>query len=86
MDFKLSKKNENGKWWSWGSVKTNQYGNNQASFKVTEQFKKLVNDTPTDTWLNFALFKNTEKKVDAHNTAKANAYQPQNDLEQTIPF
>lgn len=86
MDFKLSKKNENGKWWSWGSVKTNQYGNNQASFKVTEQFKKLVNDTPTDTWLNFALFENTEKKVDAHNTAKANAYQPQNDLEQTIPF
>ena len=27
-----------------------------------------------------------KKEVDAHNTAKANAYQPQVDLEESIPF
>lgn len=37
------------------------------------------------TWVNF-YDKREEKKVDAHNAAKANAYQPEVDLGETIPF
>lgn len=61
MNYKVSKKKADGKWWTWGRIKTNQFGNLQLSFKVTDEFKALVNDGSE--WLNFSLFDDDEKKV-----------------------
>jgi len=84
MDFKLSKKNGGDKWWTWGSFRKNKWGNYQASFKVTPEFKKLIVDTPDGEYINFSAFE-YKKEIDSHNEAKGNGYAPQDD-DQSIPF
>ena len=88
MDFKLSKKNGGEKWWTWGNFRKNKWGNYQASFKVTPEFKKLINDVPDGEYINFSAFED-KKEVDSHNEAKGNAYQPQQsyaDMDSEVPF
>ena len=63
MEFKLSRKNEGQKWWTWGSFRKNQWGNYQASFKVTPEFKKLINSIEDGEYINFSAF--DEDKKDA---------------------
>jgi hypothetical protein len=74
MNFKISAKlASTGKFWQFGSIKTNQWGNLQLSMKNTQQLKDFVNNGGE--WLNFSLFE--EDKQTPHNQAKQNGYQPQ---------
>lgn len=86
MNFKVSAK-LNGKWWTFGSVKTNQYGNLSLSFKNTQQLKDFVNNGGD--WLNFSLFDDASEEQTPHNQAKQDGYQPSNaplDLDDSLPF
>lgn len=73
MNFKVSAKlASTSKWWQFGSIKKNQYGNLSLSFKNTQQLKDFVNNGGE--WLNFALFEEEQKQT-PHNQAKADGYQ-----------
>lgn len=78
MKYNLSKKNAEGKWWSWGTRSQNQWGNYQVSFKITPEFKKMISELPEGSWLNFSEFEQKEKQTE-HDKAKTNGYQPQGD-------
>lgn len=89
MDYKLSMKNAEGKWWSYGTFKKNQYDKLQASFKLSalEELVALAKSQGKE-WVNLAAFEN-EKKVDAHNQAKGNGYAPEQsyaDMDSEVPF
>lgn len=79
MEAKLSTKLPTGKWWTWGSIKKNQWGNLQASFKVTPELVALFQEKQ-GSWINFSVFE--EKQPD---TAKADGYAPQQ-LDDDLPF
>ena len=53
MNFKVSKKNGAGKWWSCGRIKKNEWGNLQLSFKKTPELAALFQG---DGYINFSLF------------------------------
>jgi len=59
MNYKVSAK-RNGKWWTFGSIKKNQFGNLQLSFKNTPELKEFVANGGE--WLNLSLFDTDEKK------------------------
>lgn len=68
--YKLStKRPDTGKWWSYGSIKTNQYGRLQAGFKVTPELKALISANDGK-WINFSLFEE-EKKGEVTQEAQA---------------
>jgi len=87
MDYKLSTKNKNDKWWQFGGIKTNQWGNNQASFKVSA-LKELIElaESKNTEWVNLSLFDNIAKPA----TAKPETNNQPNDstpnLDDEIPF
>ncbi len=88
MNFKVSAKLGQGKWWTFGTIKKNQWGNLQLSMKNTQQLKDFVNNGGE--WLNFSLFEEDgQKEQTPHNQEKADAYQPQaalDDDSDLIPF
>jgi len=63
MKKKLSTK-LNGKWWTFGSLATNQWGKEQVSMRVTKELKNLVNEKQEGDWLNFSLFDDDGVKKD----------------------
>lgn len=54
--YNVCKKKENGKWWSFGIVKENPWGNPELSMKVTKELKELVASLEEGKYLNFAMF------------------------------
>ena len=91
MKYKLSRKNENGKWWTYGQFETNQWGNLQASFKI-ENLEKAIeiakNDPKCKGWINFSAFED-----DSNRSGKPNSSKPQagtspyaDELNDSIPF
>lgn len=61
MNYKLSrKKPDTGKWWTYGSLKNNQWGNLQASFKKSA-LQELIDTTEGD-WINLSAFEDTGEK------------------------
>ncbi len=84
----LSTKNPEGKWWTYGRISTNQFGNEQVSFKL-DNLKLLVEqaEAMNKEWVNLSIFEKKEKQ-NAHYEAKANGYQPQevNIPDDDIPF
>lgn len=58
--YKLSKK-VNDKWHIFGNVKENKYGHLQASFKITPEFKRLIEESGE--WLNLSVFEDTPKET-----------------------
>lgn len=60
MNYLIKTKTADG-WRTLGSVKVNQWGKLQASFKNSELLKKLVNEGGE--WLNFALFEEKPKEA-----------------------
>lgn len=79
MNYKVSKKRGE-KFWQYGSIKKNQWGNLQLSMKVTKELKELVNSG--EEWLNFSLFSDDGGKNKANSvTSKAPV-----DDEDSIPF
>ena len=91
MDKKLSMKKTDGKWWTYGSLKTNQWGNEQVSFKLST-LEELVAELKAQNkeWGNLSLFDNDKPKQNEgyqkHNEDKSNGYQPQEDLDDNVPF
>lgn len=88
INKKLSKKNNQGKWWTYGNIKVNQWGNEQASFKL-DSLKELVADAEKEgkQWVNLSVFddsKKQEKKPSQHNIDKGNGYQKE--LDDNVPF
>lgn len=59
MNYNLSRKNEAGKYWTYGRIKKNQWGNSQASFKVSD-LKELIRlaEKEGKEWVNLSLFEN----------------------------
>ena len=84
MKYKLSKKNDQGKWWSYGYFAENQWGNYQASFKVTQELKKVFAEAEEGSYINFSAFED-KGKPSKHQQDKANGYQP-DDLDDQVPF
>jgi hypothetical protein len=83
MDYKLSTKNKNGKWWTYGIIKTSPKGHNQASFKVSA-LKELIELAGDKEWVNLSLFDNVPKPISSHSEAEGNAFAP--DLSDEIIF
>lgn len=61
-NFKVSRKNAEGKFWQYGNLKKNKFGNYSLGMRATADFKKLVADTTEGEWINFNLFKDEGKK------------------------
>lgn len=80
MDYKISAKRGE-KWWKFGSIKKNQWGNLQLSMKNTKELKELVNNGGE--WLNFSLFENNGDK-EPSKPSKQQAVNNEDDDE--IPF
>jgi len=91
MNYNLKRKNSAGTSWTYGSFKKNQYGNFQASFKVSA-LKELIElaEKEGKEWVNLSAYENkgTGGKVDSHSQAKANGFTPEPsfDLSDEIPF
>ena len=92
MKYKLSRKNENGKWWTYGQFETNQWGNLQASFK-RENLEKAIeiakNDPKCKGWINFSAFEDDGKKPNnnqASYSSGGNNSSPVEGLDDSIPF
>lgn len=65
MNYKVSKKNGQGKWWSYGSIKKNQYDNLSLGFKVTPELKAIFSEAQEGGWVNFALFEDKPKESES---------------------
>lgn len=75
----------NGKWWTFGSLKTNQYGNLQLSFKNTPELKKLILEGGE--WINFSLFDDEgERKLKPETQAKLDDLKSTAFNDEEIPF
>ena len=85
--YKVSKKNAQGKWWSWGNVSKNQYGNHSLGFKVTPELKAIFNGTADGEWVNFSLFKDDGEYAEKpSNAASANNAPVEDISDDEIPF
>jgi len=58
--YKVSAKKD-GKWWSFGNLKKNQYGNWSIGLKVNEDLKNLIRSKNDGEWLNLSLFEDKPK-------------------------
>ncbi len=79
-EHKLSaKRPDTGKWWTYGSIKVNQYGNLQAGLRVTPELKALI-DANDGKWINFSLFPVGQKADEAKPEQKASTPAPASEL------
>lgn len=84
MNYNVKRKGLDGKFQTYGNVKTNQWGNLSLGMRATEQLKKLVAETPDGGWINFSLF-DAEQKPGGD--ARRQPAAPANDvLDDEIPF
>jgi len=85
MNYKLSRKNKDGKWWTYGGIKKNQWDNLQASFKLSS-LKELVElaEGEGKEWVNLSMFEDEAKGEAPRATPSDNYHTP--DLQDEIPF
>lgn len=62
-DYKISAKRNN-KWWNYGKIYKNKFGNMELSIRVTPELKELVNSKE---WLNFSLFEDNNISKTSNN-------------------
>lgn len=87
MDYNLSRKNKEGKWWTYGRVRYNKWGNLRASFKVSS-LKELVAlaESEQAEWVDLSMFENKQDNAQQqHSFDKGNAF-VKDDLDDEIPF
>ena len=77
--YNLSAKRENGKWWSYGRLEINKYGNWSIGMKVTDELIDMLN-SKRGGYFNLSVFE--DKPRTHHDVAKQDGYQP----DQGIPF
>lgn len=90
MKFKLSRKNAQKKWWSYGRFEKNQWGNYQASFKVDSLLEaiELAKQEPNyKGYINFSGFEDDGSyvKKDSNTPPQGSAVTHQ-ELDDEIPF
>lgn len=73
----------NGKFWSFGNLKVNQYGNWQIGMKASEDLQKLI-DGANGGWINFSIFEKEDKPAPAQATHAAPV--ASHAVEDEIPF
>lgn len=60
MQFKVSaKRADTGKFWGFGKIEKNNFGNLRLSFKKTPEFMEFINGATE--WVNFSLFEDKPK-------------------------
>ena len=59
--YKVSAKRTTGKWWTFGSLKKNQFGNWSIGLRVTPELKDLI-EANDGKYINFALFEDEGKR------------------------
>jgi hypothetical protein len=65
MNYKLSKKNADNKWWTYGSFKkSDKYGTYSANFKVSS-LRDLIELAGTEEWITLSAFEDTPKEDQA---------------------
>lgn len=63
MEYEIrAKRKDNEKWWGFGRIKKNQYGNYQIGMKKTKELMGYINAIDDGGYINFSLF---EPKGDA---------------------
>lgn len=62
MKYRLSRKNSEGKWWTYGDFALNKFGNYSASFKVSalQELIELAKAEGKD-WVNLSAFEDKPK-------------------------
>lgn len=88
-NYKISaKRADNGKWWSYGNIKENQWGNLSLGIRITPEFLALLEGKEEGQWINFSLFDDDKNKDNPHNQQKADECEPQGntDMNDDIPF
>ena len=60
--YKISKKGKDGKWYTFGNFKKNQWGNYSLGIKVDKVFKHIVETSREDSWINFSAFEDKPKQ------------------------
>jgi hypothetical protein len=87
MNYKLSRKNKDNKWWTYGNFKkSEQYGTYSAGFKISDLEAAILEEkNKGNEWINFSAFEDTPKedKQKAFDQAKEELVDP---LEDDIPF
>ncbi len=82
--FKLSAKRSD-KWWTFGTMKKNQYDNWSIGLRKTPELVELISAKNDGEWINFSAFEDKEKPTTtSHQQAKSNGYQK--DLDDEIPW
>lgn len=63
MNYKLTTKNKDGKWWTYGNVRTTEKGSLQAGLKISS-LKELIAQTEAEgkEWINFMMFEDDKKE------------------------
>lgn len=61
-NYTVKRKGEDGKYFSYGNVKKNQFGNYSLGLKVTPELKALVQLAEIKSWLNFSMFDEKPKE------------------------
>jgi hypothetical protein len=92
MNYRLSRKNEQGKWWTYGDFKLNKYNNYSASFKVSA-LEELIAMAKKEgsAWVNLSAFQEEEKQQskpahDYKTTPEVSGANTVDDFEDDIPF
>lgn len=81
--YKIAAK-RNGKWWTYGNIKKNQWGNWSMSMKVTPELMALLEEKKGQ-YVNFSLFEDGKKEVTEEAQQDINKLQKAVDSDE-IPF
>lgn len=86
MEYKLSRKNAEKKWWVYGNMRENQWGNQQASFKVSA-LKELITlaENEGSEWVNLSVFEKKDTK-DKDTTATFEAAGDSTEIDDSLPY
>ena len=84
MKYNLSKKTESGKWFTFGQIRDNKFGNQDCSFKITPEFLDLIEKSKEKGWLNLSCFEAKDEVPSAKSETKAN--NSADVLDDEIPF
>ena len=63
-DYLVKKKREDGKYFTYGSVKKNKFNNYQLGLKVTPELRELLAGVDDGSWINLNLFESQPKQPD----------------------
>lgn len=69
--YEIRAKNKLGKWWGYGRITKNQYGNLQIGMKKNADLIALFESVPEGGWLNLSLFEPRDQQEPRSAAAKS---------------